>query len=83
MARLNASLRSQEKETEKWKADAERSIAKEKDTRRAMESAKVAAANVLRRCFMRRSMLCCWLCKVLMFFVIFTVLTSSKHAHMF
>lgn len=57
MAWLNDSLRHQEKETEKWKADAERSIAKEKDTRRAMESAKVAAADVLRRCFMRRYML--------------------------
>ncbi|CBJ29571.1 hypothetical protein Esi_0153_0028 [Ectocarpus siliculosus] len=34
-------LSKQEKETEKWQADAERSIAKEKDTRRAMESAKV------------------------------------------
>ncbi|CAM9334879.1 unnamed protein product, partial [Ectocarpus sp. 8 AP-2014] len=49
VARLNDSLRNQEKETEKWKADAERSIAKEKDTRRAMESAKVAAADVFRR----------------------------------
>ncbi|CAB1097873.1 unnamed protein product [Ectocarpus sp. CCAP 1310/34] len=49
VARLNDAVRNQEKETEKWKADAERSIAKEKDTRRAMESAKVAAADVLRR----------------------------------
>ncbi|CAM9390123.1 unnamed protein product [Ectocarpus sp. 12 AP-2014] len=49
VARLNDSLRNQEMETEKWKADAERFIAKEKDTRRVMEGAKVAAADVLRR----------------------------------
>ncbi|CAM9490230.1 unnamed protein product, partial [Hapterophycus canaliculatus] len=49
ITRLKAALQSQERETEKWKGDAEKSISKEKDARRAMESSKVAAADVLRR----------------------------------
>ncbi|CAM9341150.1 unnamed protein product, partial [Scytosiphon promiscuus] len=48
-SKLKAALQTQEVETEKWKREAEKSTAKERDARRAMESAKVAAVDVLRR----------------------------------
>eukprot|EP00903_Cladosiphon_okamuranus_P021820 g20064.t1 len=49
VARLKVALRSKEEEAEKWKGEAEKSSSKEKDSRRAMESTKVAAADALRR----------------------------------
>lgn len=50
VARLKVALRSREEEVEKWKGEAEKSISKEKDARRALESAKIAATDALRRC---------------------------------
>lgn len=50
VARLKVALRSREEEAEKSKREAEKSISKEKDSRRALESAKVAAADAMRRC---------------------------------
>lgn len=50
VARLKVALRSKEEDAEKWKGEAEKSMSKEKDSRRALESAKVAAADALRRC---------------------------------
>lgn len=50
MARLKVALRRKEEEAEKWKGEAEKSISKEKDTRRALENARVAASDALRRC---------------------------------
>lgn len=50
VARLKVALCNREKEAEKWKGEAEKSLSKEKDSRRALESAKVAAADNLRRC---------------------------------
>ncbi|CAM9961234.1 unnamed protein product, partial [Pylaiella littoralis] len=49
VARLKVALRGQEEEAEKWKEEAEKAITKEKDGRRALQSAKVAAAEALRR----------------------------------
>lgn len=49
VARLKVALRGQEEEAEKWKEEAEKAITKEKDRRRALQSAKVAAAEALRR----------------------------------
>ena len=50
VARLRVALRSKEEEVEKWKGEADKSISKEKDSRRALESARVAASDALRRC---------------------------------
>lgn len=49
MARLKVALCNKEEEAEKWKGEAEKSMSKAKDSRRALESAKVAAADALRR----------------------------------
>lgn len=49
VARLKVALRSQEEAAEKWKEEAEKAIAKEKDGRRALQSAKVVAADAMRR----------------------------------
>eukprot|EP00752_Nemacystus_decipiens_P007899 g7058.t1 len=49
VARLKVALRRKEEEAEKWKGEAERSISKEKDSRRTLESARVAASDALRR----------------------------------
>lgn len=49
LSTARAALKTQERENERWQVEAERAAAKEKEARRALESARTAAGDAMRR----------------------------------